>query len=221
MISKGKAWRLAWTLAWVLAIGAGNAAQATIYVYQLPGGTRIVTDHPVNSEHYTLVRKTTSVNGIGRFLAHPTSQNMLLVDPSTYDQLILQTAAAHRMDAALVKAVVHAESGFNPRAISRKGATGLMQLMPATAKRYGVRDLHDPAENVRGGVLYLKFLLQKFNHNHRLALAAYNAGENAVIRYKGIPPYIETQDYVRKVLQYKVQYTGFNAVAAATPRVEG
>lgn len=209
-------------MTWILAAAVwSGGAQATIYVYQLPGGTRIVTDHPVSSPDYTLVRKSASVKGIGRFLAHPASQNLVLVDPSAYDQLIRKTAAAHRMDAALVKAVVHAESGFNPHAVSHKGARGLMQLMPATAKRYGVSDLHDPGENVRAGVLYLRDLLKKFNQNQRLALAAYNAGENAVIRYKGIPPYVETRDYVRKVLKFRTQYGSFNTVAAALPAAEG
>jgi len=183
-----------------------GSAHADIYVYQLPGGTRIVTDHVLNYQHYQLIRKNSTVKGIGKFIA---SQSVL-ADPAAYDELIRETAAFHRVDPALVKAVVHAESGFNPNAISRKGASGLMQLMPETAKRYGVKDIFDPTQNVQGGVLYLKDLLRKFNHNHRLAAAAYNAGENAVIRYKGIPPYIETRDYVRKVMQFKVQYTAFS-----------
>jgi soluble lytic murein transglycosylase-like protein len=181
-------------------------AHADIYVYELPAGTRIVTDHVLNYQHYQLIGKSSTVKGIGKFLASPS----VLADPAAYDKLIRETAALHRVDPALVKAVVHAESAFNPNALSRKGASGLMQLMPATARRYGVKDIFDPTQNVQGGVRYLKDLLRQFNYNHRLVAAAYNAGENAVIRFKGIPPYNETQDYVRKVMQFKTEYTIFN-----------
>lgn len=186
-----------------------NSAYADIYVYQLPGGTRIVTDHAVGDPYYQLIRKSPTVKGvkgIGKFLASPS----VLADPAAYDQLIRDTANLHRVDPALVKAVVHVESAFNPNALSIKGASGLMQLMPATARRYGVKDIFDPTQNVQGGVLYLKVLLKKFNYNHRLVVAAYNAGENAVIRYNGIPPYNETQDYVRKVMRFKIHYTAFS-----------
>lgn len=205
-------------LGMILALAAllfAGHARADIYVYQLPGGTRIVTDRVLNYPNYQLIRKSATVKGVGKFMVSPA----VLADPSAYDQLIRDTAASYRVDPALVKAVVHVESGFNPNAVSRKGASGLMQLMPETARRYGVRDIFDPTQNVQGGVLYLKDLLKKFNHNHRLVIAAYNAGENAVIRYKGIPPYSETRAYVRRVMQFKVQYTGFsNATAGAFPQ---
>src|SRR5215467_3608463 len=105
----------------------------------------------------------------------------------------------HGVDPALVRAVIKTESNFNRWAVSNKGARGLMQLIPETGNRYGVRDFFDPQQNVEGGVKYLKFLLEKFNGNLDLSLAAYNAGENLVERLGRIPPIPETTDYVRKV----------------------
>ena len=111
------------------------------------------------------------------------------------------------VDAALVHAVISAESGYNPGAVSRAGARGLMQLMPDTARRFGVQNIMDPSENIQGGVRYLRVLMQLFNGNMELAVAAYNAGENAVIRHgHRIPPYAETVHYVPKVLGFYRQF---------------
>ena len=115
---------------------------------------------------------------------------------SEFDELIANKARQHGVDSALVKAVVQVESAYNPQAVSPKGATGLMQLMPATAAKYGVTNRKDPNENVDAGVQHLRYLLTIFADDVRLALAAYNAGENAVLRYRDIPPYRETVDYV-------------------------
>jgi soluble lytic murein transglycosylase-like protein len=117
---------------------------------------------------------------------------------------IIDTASRlHGVDAALIHAVISAESGYNPSALSKAGAMGLMQLMPQTAKRYGVTNIMDPVQNITGGVRYLRDLLSMFNGNLELAIAAYNAGENAVIRYGNkIPPYAETVQYVPKVLGF-------------------
>jgi soluble lytic murein transglycosylase-like protein len=120
--------------------------------------------------------------------------------PSLYDGLIAQAAQAHSVDPKLVKSVMLIESAFNPTAVSRKGARGLMQLMPGTAVRYGVRNLFDPAQNISGGVRHLSNLLLLYGGNLSKSLAAYNAGEAAVERYGGVPPYGETQLYVRKGL---------------------
>jgi hypothetical protein len=116
-----------------------------------------------------------------------------------YAPLIEEAAGRHNLSADLVKAMIRVESNFNPEAVSSKGCKGLMQLLPDTAKRFGVKNIFDPTENLEGGMKYLRFLLDYFKNDLNLALAGYNAGENAVSRYKGIPPYRETQDYVKKV----------------------
>ena len=191
-----------------IGVGWSGVVAAQMYVYELPSGARMITDRPLNNSHYRLVQKSRSVKGMGALLAAKNPQTAL-IDINAYDDLIHKIARTHVIDPALIKAVMHAESGFNPHAVSHKGASGLMQLMPATAKRFGARDIFDPRENVRAGALFLKYLLKKFDNNHRLVLAAYNAGENAVLRYKGIPPYRETQGYVKKVLMFKGRYTAF------------
>ncbi len=117
-----------------------------------------------------------------------------------YSPMIDKVCTKYRVDPDLVKAVIQVESAYRPNAVSHAGAIGLMQLMPATASRFGVKEIYDPHENIHGGVKYLKFLLELFNNDLPLAVAAYNAGEGAVQRFKGIPRYTETQDYVRKVL---------------------
>ena len=117
-----------------------------------------------------------------------------------YGEIIDSVAAAHGVPARLVRAVIKVESDYQERARSRKGAMGLMQLMPGTAKRFDVADPYDPRQNIEGGVKYLKTLLDRFPET-RLALAAYNAGEAAVDRFRGIPPYAETRDYVSRILR--------------------
>lgn len=124
------------------------------------------------------------------------------------DSLIDTYAAKNNMDSAFIKAVIKQESGFQPEATSHCGAMGLMQLMPATASSMGVRDAFDPEQNIMGGTKYLKGLLDRFDGNKELALAAYNAGPGAVQRYGGIPPYNETQNYVRSVLAHYNAYKG-------------
>ncbi|MHB8800456.1 MAG: lytic transglycosylase domain-containing protein [Thermoanaerobaculia bacterium] len=122
-------------------------------------------------------------------------------DASTsFDDVIRTHAERERVDPRLVKCVMLIESNFNPRAVSRKGARGLMQLMPGTARRYGVRDSFDPYENIRGGTAYLSDLLGMFDGDLVRTLAAYNAGEGAVQRYRGVPPYPETREYVRRAM---------------------
>jgi len=119
---------------------------------------------------------------------------------SRYDRMIEESAARWRVDPTLVRAVIQVESDFNPRCISNKGARGLMQLIPETARRYGVRDIYDPAQNIDGGVHYLADLMAMFGRDLERSLAAYNAGEGAVIRHSGIPPYEETMTYVKRAL---------------------
>ena len=127
---------------------------------------------------------------------------------SKYERLIAREAEAQGLDPALVKAVVHAESAFNACARSPRGAIGLMQLMPVTARELGVRNPYEPAQNIRGGVTYLAQLLDRFDGNVALSLAAYNAGPGAVVQHGGIPPYSQTQAYVSRVMNLRERYKG-------------
>jgi soluble lytic murein transglycosylase-like protein len=127
-------------------------------------------------------------------------------DPKEFEPIIDSCAMEYGVDKSLVKAVIQAESGYNPNAVSRKGAAGLMQLMPKTAQDLKVSDSFNPAENIRGGVRYLKFLLDTFKGDVAMALAAYNAGLAKVAKYGGIPPYEETRNYVARVMGYRDSY---------------
>ena len=126
----------------------------------------------------------------------------------SYDQLILTTSGRHSVDADLVRAVIRTESDFNAAARSHKGAMGLMQLMPDTARLHNVVDAYDPGENVEGSVRHLRMLLDRYQGNLELSLAAYNAGSGGVERYRGIPPFAETREYVRRVLRFYDSYRG-------------
>ena len=134
--------------------------------------------------------------------------------PAELERAVTRAAQQHRLHPALLFAVMKAESSFNPIVVSKAGAVGLMQLVPETAMRHGVRNLYDTQENVAGGARHLRWLLDRFHGNTRLALAAYNAGERKVDRYKQIPPYKETQHYVQKVLSY---YRDYRKEYRATP----
>ena len=124
-----------------------------------------------------------------------------------YDFIIRTMANKYRIDPKLVHSIIRAESDYNPQAVSSKGAVGLMQLMPSTAKAYGVKDLYDPIENIEGGVKYLNDLIRTYQQDHELILAAYNAGQDAVKKYKGVPPYPETVAYIQRVKTYWGQET--------------
>jgi soluble lytic murein transglycosylase-like protein len=123
-----------------------------------------------------------------------------------FHPIIIQTAIRYQVEPALIKAIIMAESGYNPRAISKKGAKGLMQLMPETAKKLNVEDIFNPQQNIDGGVRYFKTLVNQFNGDLKLALAAYNAGSKTVRQYKGVPPFKETQYYIKKVFEYYQLY---------------
>src|SRR5438105_9314744 len=138
---------------------------------------------------------------------------------SKYDPIIERHCDHLGVDPILVRAVIQVESNFDPATVSRRGARGLMQLMPETARRYGVKKIFDPEENIRGGVHYLADLLQMFPHDLPRALAAYNAGENAVLKYAGIPPYDETTTYVKRALT--VYYGAPYGQATAFPGAKG
>lgn len=123
-----------------------------------------------------------------------------------FNPIIIEVADRHEMDPALIKAIIMAESGHNPKAVSKRGAKGLMQLMPITAKSLGVEDVFDPERNIKAGVVYFKKLLSQFDGDVKLALAAYNAGSRKVRKYKGIPPFKATRIYIRKVFKYYELY---------------
>ena len=138
-----------------------------------------------------------------------------------YDEWIRQAATLYQIPEALVRAVIKVESDYDPRAVSYAGARGLMQLMPQTAERLQVRDINDPRENIFGGVRFLRILANAFNGDLALTVAGYNAGEEAVMRYQGIPPYQQTRDYVVKVSKYYRRYrTTPDVVDASIGRLE-
>lgn len=125
-----------------------------------------------------------------------------------FHPIIVQVANEHEIDPALIKAIIMAESGYDPKAISKRGAAGLMQLMPATAEALGVEDIFDPEHNIKGGVMYFKRLINHFQGDIKLALAAYNAGITKVKQYQGIPPFKATRYYIEKVFKYYEHYSG-------------
>ena len=173
-------------------------ARADIYSFKDERGVVHFTNIPSLDRRYKLIRREAGS------APRPASNWMPTeADIRRYQGIVEAAAKSHGVDSALVHAVITAESGYNPNAISRRGASGLMQLMPDTARRYGVRNIFDPVENVHGGVRYLKDLLSMFNGDVKLAVAGYNAGENAVIRAGNrVPPYAETEAYVPKVIDF-------------------
>jgi len=180
-------------------------AQANYYVYQLPDGSRLMTDRPQRDKSLKLIKRSRQVSNVGR-VAAAGYRSSPVVNYLRFESLIHQAARRHQVDAALVKAVIRTESYFNPNATSRVGASGLMQLMPQTAAKYGVTDLYSPKQNIEAGVKHLKYLLQRYPDQLSHVLAAYNAGEHAVDKYNGIPPYSETRNYVKKVMRFLEVY---------------
>jgi len=179
----------------VLLAAAPAWARGPIYTYVDENGVTHYTNRPRDSRYRPLERTWTEA----RREKAPLHWQ--------FDGLIGLTAREQSLQPALVKAVIAAESNFDPEAVSRKGAQGLMQLMPATAQALGVDDPFRPVENVRGGTRYLRLMLDRYGDLGR-ALAAYNAGPRAVDHYGGIPPYRETRAYVKRVLTYYRQYDG-------------
>ena len=192
----------------VLGVGFSEASFASYYVYQLPDGSRMMTDRHHRNPDYKLIRSSKKAKKLGQVAADGVDVSPL-VNHLRFEQMINRAADKHNVDSALVKAVIRTESYFNPNATSRVGASGLMQLMPQTAKLYGVTDLYSPKQNIDAGVRHLKYLLVRYRNKVSFAIAAYNAGENAVEKYNGIPPYRETEDYVRKVLKFHELYSNW------------
>ena len=180
-------------------------AGQTIYQFKDTNGTTLLTNRKKAEYNHLKVVKATYYpdSNIHSYSNWGASEASVLPSYSrnknAFDQLIRQAAQQHGVSEGLVKAIMHTESGFNINARSPVGAQGLMQLMPATARRFNVSNAYDPQQNIFGGVKYLSWLLKRFNGDTRLAIAAYNAGEGNVDKYGGIPPFRETQDYVRRV----------------------
>ncbi len=189
----------------LLHFSATPAVSQQLFSYKSSSGTITFTSKKPANKSYKIVSPKTPKFSIvvHRGLGYNWSP---YPKATKYDDLIKEMAKKHQVEAAVIKAVMHIESAFNTQAKSSAGARGLMQLMPATAKRFGVYDSHHPIENLSGGIKYLRWLYERFNGNLRLVLAGYNAGEGAVDQYKGIPPYRETQDYVKKVLKMAEMY---------------
>jgi soluble lytic murein transglycosylase-like protein len=176
------------------AIGAWpSQADAQIYAWRDANGTLVLSDRAIDAP-----TDVYQVAGAPKYVTTRPAEDA--AEDDRFGSLIQEHANRRSLRPELVRAVIQVESGFNPRALSPKGAMGLMQLMPATARSLGVTNPWDPAQNIRGGTDYLRHLLDQYDGNEELALAAYNAGAGAVARYGGrIPPYRETRDYVRKV----------------------
>lgn len=194
-----------WTC--VLAVTLALAAPpclAEVFIYRGPNGERMISDRPpsAHEQDYELLTQRDSLDKAGHILARRRVDTGNLADFRHY---ITSACERHDIDPDLVEAIIYVESGFNPEAVSRKGATGLMQLMWPTAQQYNVRDRFDPRENINAGVEHIKDLMERFDREIPLVLAAYNAGAGAVERYRDIPPYAETQRYVAKVMAYRAR----------------
>jgi len=176
------------TISGLSAFGFVVHSSAEIYQYIGPNGSISLTNVPSDSRYRKIELESAQF--------HP------ILSERELEPVIRRHSSQQQLHPALIRAVIKAESNFDPRAVSRAGAVGLMQLMPQTAVRLDVRDLYDPEDNVAGGTKYLRQLLDRFHGNLPLALAAYNAGETIVERYQALPPIDETRQYVRKVLRY-------------------
>jgi soluble lytic murein transglycosylase-like protein len=178
----------------VLAFIASRPASAQIYTWVDASGSLVVSNVPQGTN------LGVSSYEVPRAESIRSTQYVAPEKARAFDDVIEETAVRNGVRTDLVRAVIQAESAFNPRAVSNKGAMGLMQLMPATARQFGVVNAFDPAQNVRGGVAYLRQLLDRYDGDERLALAAYNAGPGAVDRHgQTVPPFRETRDYVSRV----------------------
>jgi len=186
----------------LLTAAAERLAIADIYRFEDDDGVVHFTDTPTDRRFKIFMRDIKK----DRKLRTNFKMSSCARNPEEFEPIINACSLKYGVDKSLVKAVIHAESGYNPNAVSAKGASGLMQLMPKTAQGLSVTNAFDPGDNIRGGVRYLRFLLDTFKGDVSLALAAYNAGLSNVAKYKGIPPFGETRNYVAKVLDYQRSY---------------
>jgi soluble lytic murein transglycosylase-like protein len=186
-----------------LAVLMAEPARAMVYTFTDASGITHFTNVPSDPRYAGMARapyRVSAYKSVKTSSGYPAASDR-------YAPLVEKVAREHSVDRALLQAMIAAESGFDPYAVSPKGAIGLMQLMPETARRYGVRNPYDPADNIRGGAKYLRDLMRKFNNDLSLTLAAYNAGEDAIVQYGNrIPPYRETLQYVPRVLTLYREY---------------
>ena len=176
---------------------AAPAALGELYFYRAPDGHKVLSDRPITEPGYYLVKQQGSVRGNGRIVER---KAIPIGGPPPYRHYISRASERYRVDPALIEAIIQVESNFDPWAVSKKGASGLMQLMAATARSYDLDDVFNPERNIEVGVRHLKVLLNRYRGSLPLALAAYNAGESNVERYRGVPPFRETREYIDKVL---------------------
>jgi len=182
-------------------------AMAEIYIYQGPNGERLITDRPPHSSsQYDLVAKRDSLSDAGHIMAN---RPVTVGGPNAFQAYINSASVRYKVDAALIEAIIKVESDFDPNAVSKAGATGLMQLMLPTAQYYKVNNRFNPRQNIHGGVAHLRDLLDRYKNELPLVLAAYNAGPTAVTRYRGIPPFPETRRYISKVLKAHDEFRRF------------
>ena len=181
-----------------------GVAQAEIYKYVHNGVVSYSAEKPQRGA-FERLKPTCLLSYIGCELANA-DWSRIKLNRQAFQPLIDQSARTHAVDADLIRAIIHAESAFNPQARSKAGAEGLMQLMPATQKLLRVSNPYNAKENIDAGTRLLKQLLKKYNNNIKHAVAAYNAGEEAVKRYQGVPPYEETRNYVKRVAQLYARY---------------
>jgi soluble lytic murein transglycosylase-like protein len=192
------------------------AASAQIYAWRDANGTLVLSDRQLDTPIAVY-----EVEGAPQIRTTRPVEDGVRSRTAAFDSIIEDHAQRHSLRPELVRAVIQVESGFNPRARSPKGAMGLMQLMPGTARDLGVLNAYDPEDNIRGGTRYLRLLLDKYDGDERLALAAYNAGPGAVDKYgRQVPPYRETVQYVQKVGSRAGQGSGAGSGSAATTRLQ-
>jgi len=190
-----------------IALTQSGLAAADIYKCTQADGTPLFTNVPEDPRCQLHIKLNKEPSAVSKIVEDRAARRYSPVARGRYDDHVQAAARQHGVDAALIHAVISAESGYNQFARSPKGARGLMQLIPETGARYGATNLLDPRQNIDAGTRYLKDLMGMFGNDMRLALAAYNAGEGAVIRYGNIPPYQETRQYVPKVLAYYKRYS--------------
>lgn len=190
-------------LFFIISAASASTARADFFQYTDDAGVVHITNVPTSKQYKWMMEERKPS------ILSPSNPVYRKISKQKFDEMISTTASKYGIDPHLVRAIVKAESDYDEKAVSKKGATGLMQLMPATATRMGVKNIHDPEDNVDGGIRYLSKLLKMFDWQVPLAVAAYNAGENAVVKYGNkVPPYNETQTYVKRVLHYYSVYKG-------------